>query len=105
MEPDVDQNVNIMPIVPVEWRVFVNIVEIRVVVFVDQMPNATLLITFQFVLVKRTTKAIRSPVVDQFQDCVSFFIPFHLMLRDVICKLMNNLQSNFCHSSNTNKSM
>lgn len=70
MVPDVDLNVNTMLIVSVEWLVFVSIVEIRAAVYADQMPNAMLLITFQFVPVKQTMKAIRSPAVDQFQDCV-----------------------------------
>lgn len=70
MEPDVDRSVNTMPIVPVEWLVFVSIVETRAAVFADKMPNAMLLIIFLYVLVKQTTKVIRSPAVDKFQDCV-----------------------------------
>lgn len=52
MEPDVDLNVNTVLIVPVEWLVFVSIVEIRAAVYADKMPNAMLLITFLCVLVK-----------------------------------------------------
>lgn len=71
MEPVVGQNVFIIQIVPVEWPVFVNIVEIHVQAYVVKIPNVKLSIMCQFVHAFEITKAIHLLDADQYQKYVS----------------------------------
>lgn len=73
---DVDQNVFTIQIVPVEWLVFDNIVEILVQVFVVLKQSVALLIMFQFAHALEDLKVIHSPAVDSFHVYVSITITF-----------------------------
>lgn len=84
MEPVAGPNVFTVQTVPAEWLAYDNIAVIHVQVFAVQMPNVLLSITFLFVHVNVTIKAMHSVDVDQYQEHVSIFVLFHYNLNCLV---------------------